>query len=152
MIKKILILIIASNFFVSCEYKPIYSNQNKTNYKVVFTEMIGDKNLNKLITENIKRNTKKNSNEMIYIKINTSYSKDILAKNTAGSITDYQAKAIATFQIKKNKNFEELIINEKFNYQKITDSYEERSYEQTIKRNLASSISQKLIIRLSIVK
>ena len=152
MIKKILILIIASNFFVSCEYKPIYSNQNKTNYKVVFTEMIGDKNLNKLITENIKRNTKKNSNEMIYIKINTSYSKDILAKNTAGSITDYQAKAIATFQIKKNKNFEELIINEKFNYQKITDSYEERSYEQTIKKNLASSISQKLIIRLSIVK
>ena len=152
MIKKILILIIASNFFVSCEYKPIYSNQNKTNYKVVFTEMIGDKNLNKLITENIKRNTKKNSNEMIYIKINTSYSKDILAKNTAGSITDYQAKAIATFRIKKNKNFEELIINEKFNYQKITDSYEERSYEQTIKRNLASSISQKLIIRLSIVK
>ena len=152
MIKKILILIIALNFCVSCDYKPIYSNQNKTNYKVIFSEMIGDKNLNKLISENIKRNTEKNSNEIIYIKIKTSYSKDILAKNTAGSITDYQAKAIAIFQIKKNKNFEELIINEKFNYQKMTDSYEERSYEQTIKKNLASSISQKLIIRLSIVK
>ena len=152
MIKKILILIIASNFFVSCDYKPIYSNQNKTNYKVIFSEMIGDKNLNKFIAENIKRNTKKDSNEIIYIKIKTLYSKDVLAKNTAGSITDYQAKAIATFRIKKNKNFEELIINEKFNYQKITDSYEERSYEQTIKKNLASSISQKLIIRLSIVK
>tara|TARA_B100000989_G_scaffold67733_1_gene47110 strand:- start:90 stop:434 length:345 start_codon:yes stop_codon:yes gene_type:complete len=114
--------------------------------------MVGDKNLNKLIVENIKRNTKRDSNEIIYIKINTSYSKDILAKNTAGSITDYQAKAIVTFKIKKNKNFDELIIHEKFNYQKITDSYEERSYEQTIKKNLASSISQKLIIRLSIVK
>ena len=152
MIKKILILIIASNFFVSCDYKPIYSNQNKTNYRVIFSEIIGDKNLNKLIVENIKRNTRKDSSEIIYIKINSSYSKDILAKNTAGSITDYQAKAMATFQIKKNKNFEELIINEKFNYQKITDGYKERSYEQTIKKNLASSISQKLIIRLSIVK
>ena len=80
------------------------------------------------------------------------YSKDVVAKNTVGSITDYQAKAIATFQIKKNKNFEKLIINEKFNYQKITDSYEEKSYEQTIKKNLASSISQKLVIRLSIVE
>ena len=152
MIKKILILIIASNFFVSCDYKPIYSNQNKTNYRVIFSEMIGDKNLNKLIVENIKRNTRKDSSEIIYIKINSSYSKDILAKNTAGSITDYQAKAMATFQIKKNKNFEELIINEKFNYQKITDGYKERSYEQTIKKNLASTISQKLIIRLSIME
>ena len=152
MVKKILILIITSNLFVSCDYKPIYSNQNKTSYKVIFSEMVGDKNLNKLIVENIKRNTKRDSNEIIYIKINTSYSKDILAKNTAGSITDYQAKAIVTFKIKKNKNFDELIIHEKFNYQKITDSYEERSYEQTIKRNLASSISQKLIIRLTIVK
>ena len=152
MIKKILILIIASNFFVSCDYKPIYSNKNKANYKVIFSEMVGDKNLNKFIEENIKRNTKKDSNEIIYIKIKTLYSKDILAKDTAGSITDYQAKAIATFQIKKNENFEELIINEKFNYQKVTDSYEERSYEQTIKKNLASSISQKLIIRLTIVK
>ena len=152
MIKKILILIVASNFFVSCDYKPIYSNQNKTNYRVIFSEMIGDKNLNKLIVENIKRNTRKDSSEIIYIKINSSYSKDILAKNTAGSITDYQAKVMATFQIKKNKNFEELIINEKFNYQKITDGYKERSYEQTIKKNLASTISQKLIIRLSIVK
>ena len=152
MIKKILILIITSNFFVSCDYKPIYSSQNKTSYKVIFSEMVGDKNLNKLIIENIKRNTKRDSNQIIYIKINTSYSKDILAKNTAGSITDYQAKAIVTFQIKKNNNFEELTINEKFNYQKITDSYEEKSYEQTIKKNLASSISQKLIIKLSIVE
>ena len=152
MIKKILILIVASNFFVSCDYKPIYSNQNKTNYRVIFSEMIGDKNLNKLIVENIKRNTRKDSSEIIYIKINSSYSKDILAKNTAGSITDYQAKVMATFQIKKNKNFEELIINEKFNYQKITDGYKERSYEQTIKKNLASTISQKLIIRLSIME
>ncbi|MBD1164148.1 hypothetical protein IDG53_06125, partial [Pelagibacterales bacterium SAG-MED11] len=47
---------------------------------------------------------------------------------------------------------EQLVVEEKFNYQKISDSYEEKSYEQTIKRNLASSISQKLIIRLSIVK
>ena len=47
---------------------------------------------------------------------------------------------------------EELVINEKFNYQKITDSYEQKSYEQTIKNNLASSISQKIILRLSIIE
>jgi len=43
-------------------------------------------------------------------------------------------------------------IKEKFNYQKISDKYEEKSYEKTIKRNLATSISQKLILRLSLIK
>ena len=56
------------------------------------------------------------------------------------------------FEINKNEIIEELIVDEKFNYQKISDSYEEKSYEQTIKRNLASSISQKLLLKLSIVK
>ena len=78
--------------------------------------------------------------------------KKILAKNTLGSTTDYQARAITKFEINKNEIIEKLEVSEKFNYQKISDSYEEKSYEQTIKRNLAFSIAQKLIIRLSIVK
>ena len=92
------------------------------------------------------------SNEIIGIKISSDYSKKILAKNTLGSTTDYQAKAITKFEINKNGIIEQLIVEEKFNYQKISDSYEEKSYEQTIKRNLASSISQKLILRLSTTK
>ena len=74
------------------------------------------------------------------------------AKNILGSTTDYQAKAITKFEINKNEIIEKLEVSEKFNYQKVSDNYEEKSYEQTIKRNLASSISQKLILRLSIVK
>ena len=54
--------------------------------------------------------------------------------------------------INKNTINETLIIKENFNYQKISDTYEEKSYEKTIKRNLAKSISQKLILRLSLIK
>ena len=75
-----------------------------------------------------------------------------MAKNTLGSTTDYQARAITKFEINKNEGAEELVVDEKFNYQKVSDSYEEKSYEQTIKKNLASSISQKLILRLSTTK
>ena len=75
-----------------------------------------------------------------------------MAKNTLGSTTDYQARAIVKFEINKNEIIENLVVNEKFNYQKIADSYEEKSYEQTIKNNLASSISQKLIMRLSVTE
>ena len=152
MFKKILTLVFILNFLSSCEYKPIYSSSNKANYRIVITDLSGDKKLNKYIVESLKRSSQKNSVEIISIKINSEYSKEILAKNTLGSTTDYQARAIAKFEINKNGIMEELVINEKFNYQKITDSYEQKSYEQTIKNNLASSISQKIILRLSIIE
>ena len=152
MLKKILPLIFILNFLSSCEYQPIYSSSNKSNYQIIITELSGDKKLNKYIVENLKRNSQRNSVKIINIKINSEYSKQILAKNTLGSTTDYQARAIVKFEINKNEIIENLLVNEKFNYQKISDSYEEKSYEQTIKSNLASSISQKLIMRLSVTE
>ena len=152
MFKKILMLVCILNFLSSCEYKPIYSNSNKSNYQIIITDLSGDKKLNKYIVENLEKNSQKNSTEIINIKINSKYSRKVLAKNSLGSTTDYQAKAITEFEINKNDNTEKLEFTEKFNYQKVSDNYEEKSYEQNIKRNLASSISQKLILRLSIVK
>ena len=152
MFKKILMLICILNFLSSCEYKPIYSSSNKANYRIIITDLSGDKKLNKYIVENLERNSQKNSVKIINIKINSKYSREVLAKNTLGSTTDYQARAITEFEINKNEITEKLIIDEKFNYQKILDSYEEKSYEQTIKSNLATSISQKLILRLSIIE
>ena len=152
MFKKILPLIFILNFLSGCEYQPIYSSSNKSNYQIIITELSGDKKLNKYIVENLKRNSQRNSVKIINIKINSEYSKQILAKNTLGSTTDYQARAIVKFEINKNEIIENLVVDEKFNYQKISDSYEEKSYEQTIKSNLASSISQKLILRLSVTE
>ena len=92
------------------------------------------------------------SNEIINISFNTKYSKNVLAKNTTGSITDYQANVITFFTIKKRNNSENFEVNEKFNFKKIDDKYEEKNYEKNIKRNLANSISQKLILRLAMIK
>ena len=152
MFKKILTLVFILNFLSSCDYKPIYSSSNKSNYQIIITDLSGDKKLNKYIVESLKRTSQKNSVKIISIKINSVYTKKIMAKNTLGSTTDYQARAITKFEINKNEGAEELVVDEKFNYQKISDSYEEKSYEQTIKKNLASSISQKLILRLSTTK
>ena len=152
MFKKILTLVFILNFLSSCDYKPIYSSSNKSNYQIIITDLSGDKKLNKYIVESLKRASQKNSVKIISIKINSVYTKKIMAKNTLGLTTDYQARAITKFKINKNGGAEELVVDEKFNYQKISDSYEEKSYEQTIKKNLASSISQKLILRLSTAK
>ena len=152
MLKKKIIIILILIFFTGCEYKPIYSSSNKLNYKIIITELTGDKKLNKFLVDNLVRNSQKSSNEIINIKINTHYTKNILAKDTTGNVTDYQSNAITTFLINRNETSKTFIVNEKFNFQKMSDKYEEKSYEKTIKRNLATSISQKLILRLSIIK
>jgi len=150
MLKKKILIILTLIFFTSCEYKPIYSSSNKSNYKIIVTELSGDKKLNKFLIENLKRNSQKNSNKIINIKINTTYTKTVLAKDTTGKITDYQANAFTTFSIERNQTFEKINISENFKFQKISDKYEEKNYEQNIKKNLATLISQKLILRLSI--
>ena len=150
MLKKIFFIILLLNLLNHCEYKPVYSNQNKVNYKIIVTSFNGDKEINNLITSTIKRNNNESSNNILNISFDTKYTKNILAKNAAGTITDYQANVITKFNIQKEDGSENFSINEKFNFEKMTDKYEERNYERTIKKNLADSISQKLILRLTV--
>jgi len=150
MIKKKFLFILTLIFFTSCEYKPIYSSLNKSDYKIIVTELSGDKKLNKFLVENLIRNSQKNSDEIINIKIDTTYTKTILSKDAAGNVTDYKINALTTFLVKRNQNLEEITIGENFKFQNMSDKYEEKNYEQNIKRNLATLISQKLILRLSI--
>ena len=61
MLKKIFFIILSLNLLNHCDYKPVYSNQNKVNYKIVITSFSGDKDINNLIATNLKRNSKKKS-------------------------------------------------------------------------------------------
>ena len=150
MLKKISFIILLLNLLNHCDYKPVYSQQNKVDYNIVITSFTGDKEINNLISSILKRNSKINSNKILNISFDTKYMKNVLARNTTGTITDYQANVITEFTIEKENNSENFSVNEKFNFQKMTDKYEEKNYEQTIKKNLANSISQKLILRLAI--
>ena len=150
MLKKIFFIILSLNFLNHCEYKPVYSNQSKVDYKIVITSFSGDKDINNQIVSILKRNSKEVSDEIINIVIDTKYTKNALAKNSAGSITDYQAYVMTTFVIEKENNSKSFSVNEKFNFKKMTDKYEEKNYERNVKRNFANSISQKLILRLAV--
>ena len=152
MLRKIFFVVLSLSLLSSCEYRPVYSNQNYIDYKIIITNFTGDKDINNLIAANLKRNSKDDSNEIINISFNTKYSKNVLAKNTTGSITDYQTNVVTFFVIKKRNNSENFEVSEKFNFKKIDDKYEEKNYEKNIKRNLANSISQKLILRLAMIK
>ena len=150
MLKKIFFIILSLNFLNHCDYKPVYSNQSKVDYKIVITSFSGDKDINNQIVTILKRNSKEVSDEIINIVIDTKYTKNVLAKNSAGSITDYQAYVMTTFLIEKENDSKSFSVSEKFNFKKMTDKYEEKNYERNVKKNFANSISQKLILRLAV--
>ena len=152
MLKKIFFIILLLNLLSHCEYKPVFSNQNKVNYKIIVTSVTGDKEINNFIATMIKRNSEESSNKILNVSFDTKYTKSVLAKNTAGSITDYQTNVVTLFKIQKENNLETFEVSEKFNFQKMADKYEEKNYEQNIKKNLASLISQKLILRLAVTE
>ena len=152
MLKKTFFIILFLNLLNHCDYKPVYSDQNKINYKIVITSFSGDKDINNLIATNLKKTSKKGSDKIINIVFDTKYTKNVLAKNSAGSITDYQTDVVTTFVIENENNSESFSVNERFNFKKMNDKYEEKNYERNIKENLANSISQKLILRLAVIK
>ena len=80
MLKKIFLIILSLNLLNHCDYSPVYSKQNKVNYKIVITSFSGDKDINNLIATNLKRTSKEESNEIINIVFNTQYKKMFLQK------------------------------------------------------------------------
>ena len=150
MLKKIFFIILSLNLLTHCEYKPVYSKQNNVGLKIMISGFTGDKDINNFIASNVNRSSKNESNEIVKINFNTNYTKKILAKNSEGTITDYQSDVVTTFVIRKDDNTENFVVRDKFNFKKMTDKYEEKNYELNIKRNLANSISQKLILRLAV--
>ena len=152
MLKKIFFIILTLNLLNHCDYKPVYSSQNKGNYKIIIESFSGDKDINNFVITNLKRNSQENSKKIVNIVLDTKYTKKILAKNSAGSITDFQSDVQSTFIIKEGNSSENFSVKEKFNFKKMADKYEEKNYERTIKKNLANSISQKLILRLALIK
>ncbi len=152
MLRKIFFIIILFSLVNHCDYKPIYSKKDKVNYKIIITSFSGDKEINNLIAANLKRDSSDNSKQIINMSFESEYTKNILAKNTTGTITDYQIDVSTIFKIEKENTSQNFLIREKFNFKKMTDKYEEKNYEKNIKRNLANSISQKLVLRLAMIK
>ena len=142
MIKKLLILILF--FIYGCGYTAIYKNNNTNDYNIIISKMSGDIVMNKLIKNELEIYSNKNSENNYYVKLNTSYSKEIKSKNNTGIASNYEMIVVANFDIDSKI----ITLEEKFMVKNISDSIEQKNYEDIIKKNFASSIREKLIIKL----
>ena len=147
MIKKIYSLLIIL-ILTSCGYSPIYNSLNKSDYKINIIEKSGDKLINNLIVSEIKAISNSQSNTIFNIKINTIFEKIIISKNIKGTVSYYQLILKSNFVIKKGDKSETISFVEKQNIKNTSDIFEQKNYEDTIKRNFVISLVRKLNLEL----
>ena len=143
------IILITLIFFLSgCGYSSIYDSQKKIDFQINIEEMKGDNKFNNLIKKDFKLFSKNNLQKEYLLKINSDYKKVITSKNSAGVASNYNILATVEITVKFNNKIDIFQFQESINIKPNSNAFEQQKYENNIKRNFASSIREKLIIKI----
>ena len=132
----------------SCGYTSVYKNQKSQNFQINITGMEGDIEFNNLIKNELKLFSNNTSNNIYNVALNSSYQKIAITKNSSGVTTNYNILAYVKVNLSLNENNKNLVFKENINIKNNVNSFEQNNYEKSVKRNFASSIREKLIIKL----
>ena len=141
----ILFLLLVLN---GCGFEPIYSIKNESNYNIIVVEIKGDKELNNFINRELERISNRTSPNEYKIKVNSKFDKIIISKDSKGSPLEFELLANIDFEIDSDNFKKSISFKEKQNMQKISDLFQQRNYELTIKENFAVSIVRNLSLKL----
>ena len=143
------IILISFLFFIySCGYTSVYKNQKSINFQINVIEMIGDNEFNNLIKNELRMCSNENSKNKYDISINSTYQKTTISKNSAGVAIDYKLSANTTISINFYDKVKILEFEESINIKNSSNSFDQKVYERNIKKNFASSIREKFIIKI----
>ena len=145
---KNIILICFVFFLSSCGYSSIYKNQKSQDFQINIIEMAGDKGFNNLLKNELKLYSNANSKKQYDINLNSTYQKSIISKNSSGVATDYKILVDTIINIKLNDKNYDLEFSESINIKNNSNSFEQNKYERNIKKNFASLVREKLVIKI----
>ena len=139
-------------FLSSCGYEAIYSKKNSKNYNFFISKLsfVGDRGINLRMKEKLNNYTLNEKNKNFALKILTSSTKEIVAKNTLGDAVTFKNTISTNIEVSMNGEFKNsFVIVESFIYNNNSNRFNLKRYEKEIKNNLAETITDKLILKLS---
>ena len=139
-------------FLASCGYTAVYKNQKELSFKISIENLSGDKSINKILKEKLRRYSYTDSSQIYLLNINSNFSKTVLSKNKTGRATNVNLAVNIQFNVKIEDDILNYSFQEKLNIENSSDIYEQGNYENSIKENFVSTIVEKLILELSILK
>lgn len=147
MIKKILLSIPLFLFLSNCGFTPLYSTNKMNDINVEILTHEGDRDINLKLISKLKTNSS-NEGKLYKVKISTNYEKITLTNNLAGEPEEYQLESSVLFTIIENNSEKKISVNEKFVMKNLSDDFEERNYERSIKKNMANLIYNKFLLQI----
>ena len=147
MIKKFTI-VIALVILTGCGFAPMYSKKNNNNFSIEQINFSGERELNNFLKIGLTR-YKSSSDNKFFIDVESEFSKNIITKDKTGKATNYELIANVTFNIESIKKIE---YSEKKIIENLNDSFEQIKQERSVKQIFATSIINKLINQLNIVR
>ena len=154
MMKKTFTLIIFL-FLTSCGYEAIHSKNNAVNtgFSINKLNFIGDRDINLRIKSKLNNYTLKKKNTNFSLIISSNAMRLVSAKNRSGDPISCQSiVTINVVVLMDNNNKNNLKIVEIFNYNNNNNKFKLKKYEREIRNNLAETITEKLIFKLSNIK
>ena len=151
MLKKIFLFLVIV-FLSSCGYEAIYSKKNSIDYNFSINKLnfVGDRDINLKVREKLSSYTLNKKNKNFEIKIYSTSTKSVTANDTAGDATSFKNTVAINVEISANDKLRNsFVMSESFNYNNNSDKFNLKKYEREIKNNLAETISDKLIFKLS---
>ena len=135
-------------FLTNCDYTPVHNKSNMQNLNIEVVKMTGDVSFNNLLKKNLEKSSSKESKKKYLISINTSFEKKDFAKDATGKVSNFELNLTSLFDVEFNGIKKSFTIEEKFFTNSLTDKFEQKRYESTIKKNFVTSIKEKLILKL----
>jgi len=151
MLKKILIPVLLL-LLSSCGYEAIHSKKNLVNYNFSLNKLtfVGDRDVGLKIKNKINSYTLNKKDKSFSLEISSVKDKVVLAKDTAGDATSFTYSITVNIKVIMKNNFKNnLRFVESFNYNNDADKFSLKKYEREIINNLAETVAEKLIYKLS---
>ena len=149
--KKIVTNFLMFILITACGYKPIYKKNEIATIKVSKIEFLGERKINNRILDFVKIEKENSDNVSQTLILNSTKENIVTSKDKTGNPSTYQMIIKTNIILKDgetesiNKNF---IAN--FSYSNKENKFELNEYKKTIEENLIKSISEKIVIFLSL--
>ena len=151
MIKKIILSVSLFLFLANCGFTPLYSTKEMNDINIEVLSYEGEREINLNLVSKLRTNS--NPGGKLYkVKIITNYEKTTLTKNLASESEEYQLSSNVEFTVIVNNSEKKFNVNEIFVMKNLSDDFEERNYERSIKKNMTNLIYNKFLIQIKKLK
>ena len=151
MIKKIILSVFLFLFLTNCGFTPLYSNKEMNDINIEILNYEGDRDINLNLVSKLRANSN-TEGKLFKVKIITNYEKITLTNNLAGEPEEYQLGSNVEFTVIENNSEKKFRVSEKFVMKNLSDDFEERNYEKSIKKNMTNLIYNKFLIQIKKLK